>query len=564
MKTIYQYSSILIAVHMFCAAAAENLTFVPESGTRVDVAAVPEAGIDSTGKTYLYYVEGFVGGKDRVSISTDGLNFPAGMSYTTYANDSRNTRLPDGSYRRYVAPMPGTAFFTSQTSADGVSFSPQPAAVYTLNAADNGSSGVYDAYAQTNGNVVLLYLGDLHGLNNARMARSTDGGKTFTFVRGNVLGDDLAGGGSNSYVDITSLRLPDGRRRLFAMKGGVAIYSFISSDDGDTYTQEPGARVSRTDFKEYTVTGLFDPVVVPLGDGSYRMYVCANVLNADGSTTSKIVSALASAAGGPAITSPASAIPALARLGEEVVFSASASGGALNYTWSFGDGGTATGASVKHAFLAIGNYTAICTVSDASGGISSSQVSVTISAGSGGDKSDSDGDGFTNAIEVLNGSDPNSAASTPFNLPAAQNVDGALKLSRLSIRFNFGRKASDSILLSGTAVLPSGFSPNQQRVFVDIGGIVRTFVLDAKGNGASGGDLMSVRTRKNSPAAILSIKLAQSTYLADFADEGLTNADVRSQSATVGVAMVIGTNAFQTDTAVTYVARKDKSGLAKK
>ena len=513
--------------------AADNLTFVPEAGTRLETAAIPEAGIDSSGKTYLYYQDAFPGGKDKVSISTDGLTFPVGSTYTTYANDSRNTRLPDGTYRRYTAPQPGTNNFTSQTSTDGVNFTPQAATVYTLVAADNSSSGVYEAYAQSNGNVVLLYLGDLHGLNNTRMARSTDGGKTFSFVRGNVLGDDSSGGGGNSFVDITSLKLPDGRRRLFAMKGGNAIYSFISTDDGETYTQEPGARVSRTDFKEFNVTGLFDPVVVRLTDGSYRMYVCAQVLNADGSTSSKIVSALASTTGsssGITISSPASATPSQVSIGADVSFSTSASdasGGALTYTWTFGDGSAGSGSNVTHAYVSAGTFTATCTVTNAAGSSATTQVSVTVDTSS----------------------------------------DGALQISKLNIKLNFSRDNSDTLMLSATAQLPAGFTPDQQRLLINVGGVVRSFVLNARGGGVSsesGADTVMLRTRKGSSLAMVTVKLSRGAFLADFADEGLLNATVYAQSATIGVALVIGTAAYHADAAVTYTAHLGKMGSAKK
>ena len=70
----------------------------------------------------------------------------------------------------------------------------------------------------------------MRGINNVRMAYSPpgDNGWTFSYERGDILGDDEAGAGGRTYVDIKSVGLPDGRRRLFAMKGGSQILSFIS------------------------------------------------------------------------------------------------------------------------------------------------------------------------------------------------------------------------------------------------------------------------------------------------------------------------------------------------
>ena len=83
-----------------------------------------------------------------------------------------------------------------------------------------------EVFVDAAGGVVLLYSADKLGLNNLRRAYSTDGGESFAFQHGNVLGDDTAGGGGNSYVDRATVLLPDGRRRLHALKGGQAIHSF--------------------------------------------------------------------------------------------------------------------------------------------------------------------------------------------------------------------------------------------------------------------------------------------------------------------------------------------------
>src|SRR5207247_1466809 len=144
---------------------------------------------------------------------------------------------------------------------DGTSFISEGGTRYAPQTQDKGTIGVYDAIADRSGGVVLLYIGDMVGQNNVRRAYSRDGGSTFAFDRGNILGDESLGGGGNSYVDEKMIRLADGRIRLFTMRQ-LAIYSFISNDDGYSFTLEPGTRLTRSDFKDISLTTLNDPVVV--------------------------------------------------------------------------------------------------------------------------------------------------------------------------------------------------------------------------------------------------------------------------------------------------------------
>jgi chitodextrinase len=85
----------------------------------------------------------------------------------------------------------------------------------------------------------------------------------------------------------------------------------------------------------------------------------------------------------PVISSAAAATPTTANVGQAISFTAGATdadGDALQYTWNFGDGTTALGASVSHAYAAAGTYTASVAVSDARGGSASSSVIVTVVA----------------------------------------------------------------------------------------------------------------------------------------------------------------------------------------
>jgi PKD repeat protein len=50
------------------------------------------------------------------------------------------------------------------------------------------------------------------------------------------------------------------------------------------------------------------------------------------------------------------------------------------YTWAFGDGGTATGATASHTYQNTGTYTAVLTVTDNLGAKGTASVGITVSA----------------------------------------------------------------------------------------------------------------------------------------------------------------------------------------
>jgi PKD repeat protein len=106
-------------------------------------------------------------------------------------------------------------------------------------------------------------------------------------------------------------------------------------------------------------------VTDPLGaDGTAAVTV--NVSNPDNKPpTAKIVSA----------------DPNPAQAGQIVSFSGSGAdpeGGALTYSWSFGDGTGATGQTAPHAYAAAGTYSVTLTVKDPQGATATASVSVTV------------------------------------------------------------------------------------------------------------------------------------------------------------------------------------------
>lgn len=275
-----------------------DIRFIPDAGVRIGNTSIPRAGIDPSGTTWLVFSDEILR-KRRITSSANGLQFgtPNDLTPLNRGNDPQRTLLPNGTWRVYglegvgqnpASPSSGNRI-TSGSSTNGIAFYPDTGNRYTPAPGDFGQIGVFDIFTDKRGGVVLLYIGDLIGGNNIRHAYSADTGRTFTFQHGNVMRDDGLGG-PNTFVDPFSIRLPDGRIRLFTMKAN-AIYSHISNDDGLTFTPEPGPLLRTTDFKEFTARSLNDPSIIRLPDGRYRMYVASHIEESPGNRIWKIISA---------------------------------------------------------------------------------------------------------------------------------------------------------------------------------------------------------------------------------------------------------------------------------
>lgn len=253
--------------------AARNPKLVPDAGFRITKASNPFATVTAAGLATLGYQDRTTGAT-MFQTASDGLTFstPTTLTYSNRAGDSRKTLMPDGKTWRLYQYDSVAKTMGSYVSTDGNTFTAETGIRYAPGAEDNYSMGVYDTYVATDGSVILAYLGELSSKNNLRLARSTDNGVTFTFYKNNVLGDAVENG---PFVDVKTLLLADGRRRIICMRS-VEIHSFISSD-GLTYTRESGVRMKPSDFAAVGVTiySLNDPVMVQTKEGGYRVYAAA-------------------------------------------------------------------------------------------------------------------------------------------------------------------------------------------------------------------------------------------------------------------------------------------------
>jgi hypothetical protein len=294
-------------------------------------------------------------------------------------------------------------------------------------------------------------------------------------------------------------------------------------------------------------------------------------LTATSAGLATVTSSLFNIIGGGTLTfaSAPTATPNVAGVGQSVVFNAGASeaGGAITYSWTFGDGTTATGSSPSHAFSTAGMFTATVTATDQANVSVRASVSVTVNDPIVGTGLDSDGDGFSDSFEIAFGTNPNDAASTPFGgLPAG--TPQKLMFSKLSIKLNFARSGADSIMLTGTLSIPAGFQASGSTFGLFLSGIIKKIVLDAKGHSPKGSDNLVVQIKPSKGAvaaqtAKFTLKLSKGSFATSLADAGFTNATVKSKSITIPVTVLFNNMVLQANIAQQYTATQGKTGATK-
>ena len=73
-----------------------------------------------------------------------------------------------------------------------------------------------------------------------------------------------------------------------------------------------------------------------------------------------------------------STVPSTVSVGQQVTFTADSAGRDVSYAWDFGDGSSAGGPNVSHAFQQTNSYTVTVTVKDAAGHTSTASTNITV------------------------------------------------------------------------------------------------------------------------------------------------------------------------------------------
>jgi hypothetical protein len=182
--------------------------------------------------------------------------------------------------------------------------------------------------------------------------------------------------------------------------------------------------------------------------------------------------------------------------------------------------------------------------------------------------SDDDGDGFSDQLETALGTSPLKASSNPMN-SATPVVAEPLTLAKMAVKLNFRKTLSDSISASGVLAVPADFVVAGKQVAVDIGGVVKVFNLDLKGNSPKGNDSFKIKVKAKksvvlAQSAKFQTKFNKGDFAASLVDEGMSSANtVRDTPVNVLVMIYFNGHLYATQQAQLFSASAGKSGKTK-
>jgi hypothetical protein len=141
-------------------------------------------------------------------------------------------------------------------------------------------------------------------------------------------------------------------------------------------------------------------------------------------------------------------------------------------------------------------------------------------------------------------------------------------VSKLGITLNFAKPSFDSITFRGTLAVPAGFSAAGATLEVSIGGVVKTFTLDAKGKAKVGNDRAQLTVKRKKGVVLaqdakLSVRLAKGSFASSLADEGLVNATVKDLAVTMPVEIELNDTMYASAQPQKYTAKAGKTGKTK-
>jgi len=173
---------------------------------------------------------------------------------------------------------------------------------------------------------------------------------------------------------------------------------------------------------------------------------------------------------------------------------------------------------------------------------------------------DADGDGFSNSVETLAGTDPQNAALAPVS-------GGALAVDATKIGLNFASSNKDSLAATVRVALPAGVTLPQSTVGLMFGGVMKSFLLDAKLRSPKA--VSTLKAASSDSGAIFKFALRNEDLKAGLNASGLANTTTAKAGDSKSVAVVLtlksaaGTSyAYAGVVNLVYKATQGKTGKA--
>lgn len=176
---------------------------------------------------------------------------------------------------------------------------------------------------------------------------------------------------------------------------------------------------------------------------------------------------------------------------------------------------------------------------------------------------DTDGDGFSDLLELSLGSSPLDRVSIPAGIEAGASAP--LDIVRLQIFLNFRRTNSDSVLVAGQIRSSAEFTPAQQTVVLDVGGLIHVLPLDVRGtNIAKDRQFKLSASRKGIDTLTYHFKVSRGAFSPFFANEGfVADTGIRNEPRNVAVSLLIGGRQYSATRISRYSAKPGRSGTAR-
>lgn len=161
-----------------------------------------------------------------------------------------------------------------------------------------------------------------------------------------------------------------------------------------------------------------------------------------------------------------------------------------------------------------------------------------------------------------------------FRVVDLELLAGPLPVGRLKGRLQFPGAQKDRMAFKARLAMPEGFTAEGAHLLVDIGGVVQTFDLDAKGMSDKADrdrkarmKILPDKQQVQAGATLfdLTVTLRRGDFAADLADEGLDGAALDAPAERqVTLFVIAGGTPFLTDETVVYKNRSSRKGLFKK